>query len=110
MLTNKQQLIKRIFDIIFSFFGLIFLFIPILILILISSITSNDIGLYHQRRVGQNAKLFSIYKIKTMRDLDFSKDSKLKLLDKYGITLKGDKRVTFFGKFDQAMLSTTETT
>jgi lipopolysaccharide/colanic/teichoic acid biosynthesis glycosyltransferase len=34
-----------------------------------------------------------------MKDLDFSKDSKLKLLDKYGITLKGDSRVTMFGNF-----------
>jgi lipopolysaccharide/colanic/teichoic acid biosynthesis glycosyltransferase len=34
-----------------------------------------------------------------MKVLDFSKDSKLKLLDKYGITLKGDSRVTIFGNF-----------
>jgi len=99
MLTKKEQIIKRIFDIIFSFFGLIFLFIPILILIIISSLSFNNLGLYGQRRVGQKAKLFTLYKIRTMRDLDFSRDSKLKLLDKYGITLKGDKRVTFLGKF-----------
>ena len=99
MLTKKQHHIKRIFDIIFSFFGLIFLIIPILILIIISSFSFNDFGLYQQRRVGHNSKLFTIYKIKTMRGLGFSKDSKLKLLDKYGITLKGDNRVTFFGKF-----------
>jgi len=99
MLSKKQHLIKRIFDFIVVFFGLIFLLIPILILILISSFSLKVFGLYKQRRVGQNSKLFTIYKIRTMRDLDFSKDSKLKLLDKYGITLKGDKRVSFFGKF-----------
>ena len=98
MLTKKQQLIKRIFDIIFSFFGLIFLFIPILILIIISTVSFNILGLYRQLRVGQNAKLFTIYKIRTMRDLNFSKDSRLLLLDKYGITLKGDSRLSFFGK------------
>jgi len=99
MFTKKQHYIKRIVDIIFSFFGLIFLTIPILLLILISSFSLNNFGLYRQKRVGQNSMLFTIYKIKTMRDPGFSKDSKLKLLDKYGITLKGDKRVTFVGKF-----------
>ena len=99
MRTKKQQIIKRVFDVIFSFFGLIFLGLPILILILISSVAFNSLGLYRQRRVGRNARLFTIYKIKTMRTLHLSRDPKLKILDKHGITLKGDSRVMSFGKF-----------
>ena len=99
MLTKKEQVCKRIFDLICSFFGLIVLFIPILFLIIISSINFNGFGLYRQKRVGKNAKLFTIYKIRTMRDLDLAKDSKFSLLDEYGITLKGDYRLTTFGKF-----------
>ena len=99
MLTKKQHLIKRIFDVIFSFIGLIFLLIPILILIIIASFTLKNLGLYYQSRIGRNAKLFTIYKIRTMKSLDFSKDSKLTLLDKYGITLIDDHRVTSFGNF-----------
>lgn len=99
MLTKKQHLIKRTFDLILSFFGLIFLCIPILILILITSITFREFGLYRQRRVGKNAQLFIIFKIKTIKNLNISKDSDLSQLDKYGITLEGDKRISFFGKF-----------
>ena len=99
MFTKKQRIIKRFFDVIFSFVGLIFLGLPILILILISSVAFNSLGFYRQTRVGQSATLFTIFKIKTMRTLNLSRDPKLKKLDKHGITLKEDSRVTSFGKF-----------
>ena len=99
MLTKQEQLFKRIFDLLFSCFGLILLFFPIVFLIILSSLVFKNFGLYLQKRVGQNAKLFTIYKIRTMRTLDLPKDSKFNLLDTYGITLKGDKRLTSLGNF-----------
>ena len=67
MLSKKQQLVKRLFDIVFSFTGLIIFFLPILILILLVTISTHEFGLFSQKRVGQHAKLFTMYKIRTMK-------------------------------------------
>ncbi len=67
MLNKKQQFVKRLFDIVFSFAGIIICFLPILILILIVTISTNEFGLFSQQRVGQHAKLFTMYKIRTMK-------------------------------------------
>jgi len=66
MLSKKQQLLKRLFDIVFSFAGIIICFLPILILILIVTISTKEFGLFSQQRVGQYGKLFTMYKIRTM--------------------------------------------
>ncbi len=92
MLSKKQQIVKRIFDFVFSFFGIIILFLPIIILILIATISTKKFGLFFQRRVGQYAKLFTMYKIRTMR-LN---------RDKNFITTTNDSRITFIGKFLRA--------
>ena len=99
MLTQEQLIGKRVFDIVVSLIGLFFLSIPIIILIVISSFSCKRLGIFFQQRVGRNAKLFTIYKIRTMRSIDVFSDSKLIVLDKFGITIKGDKRVTAFGNF-----------
>ena len=99
MIARKQLLYKRIFDMFVSFIGLLFLLIPIVLLIILASFSSRSVGLFCQIRVGQNAKLFTIYKIKTMRNSRLPVDSKLQALDEFGITIKGDKRVTSFGRF-----------
>ena len=57
---------KRIFDVIVSIIALI-VFLPfILISWLILMFDTNSNGLFFQQRVGQNGKLFTIYKMKTM--------------------------------------------
>ena len=89
MLSKKQQIIKRSFDIIASFFSIILCFFPILVLILLASLSTKDFGLFTQQRVGRNAKLFRIFKIRTMK---YSHDENF-------ITLKDDLRLTAFGKF-----------
>jgi len=99
MIAKKQLLYKRIFDITISFVGLLSLVIPIVILIVLSSFSTRSSGIFCQTRVGQNAKLFTIYKIKTMRNIRSNSNSQLVALDKLGIVLKGDKRVTSLGKF-----------
>jgi lipopolysaccharide/colanic/teichoic acid biosynthesis glycosyltransferase len=92
MLSKKQQIVKRIFDLVFSFIGIIIYFLPILILILIATISTKKFGLFSQKRVGQYAALFTMYKIRTMR---FYSDENF-------VTTAKDPRVTFVGKFLRA--------
>ncbi|NNE32925.1 MAG: sugar transferase [Winogradskyella sp.] len=42
--------------------------VPILILIAIATLDTKECGIYSQMRVGQNAKLFRIYKIRTLKN------------------------------------------
>lgn len=90
---------KRLFDIVFSFFGL-FLFLPFLIsIIVLMKITTNGPIIYKQLRVGRNNNDFFILKFRTM-----SVDA-----DKFGLLTVGerDPRVTKIGfylrkyKFDE---------
>ncbi len=88
-LNTRQQFVKRVFDLFFSVIGILFLVIPIIILIIISSISTKKIGLFSQHRIGKHARLFTMYKIRTMIGND----------DESPITLLDDKRITPFGKF-----------
>ncbi|PWK19966.1 sugar transferase [Xanthomarina spongicola] len=82
-------MIKRLFDIIFSFFGLIFLLPLLLIIALIIKIESKGSIFYLQQRVGKHNKDFKIFKFRTM----FIGS------DKKGLLTLGDKdpRVTKIG-------------
>ncbi len=88
-LNKKQEFIKRSFDFFFSLIGLVFLIVPILILIVLATISTKKNGLFWQQRVGKQAKLFTMYKIRTMVGKD----------DNGSITLSGDNRITSFGRF-----------
>jgi lipopolysaccharide/colanic/teichoic acid biosynthesis glycosyltransferase len=67
-LLNKKKLIyKRIFDLALSLFLLPFLIIPIIVLIFIATINTKQFGLFTQIRVGQNSKIFKIYKVRTLK-------------------------------------------
>lgn len=88
-LNIKQQVLKRIFDLFFSFFGLLIFFIPVLILISLATISTKKFGLYTQQRVGKHATLFTMFKIRTMEGEE----------DDNFMTLQSDNRITPFGKF-----------
>ena len=88
-LNIKQQVLKRIFDLFFSFFGLLIFFIPVLILISLATISTKKFGLYTQQRVGKHAILFTMFKIRTMEGEEG---------DNF-MTLQSDNRITPFGKF-----------
>jgi len=88
-LNNSQKTIKRLFDLFFSFIGILICLVPILVLIAISTISTGKFGLYTQLRVGKHAKTFTMFKIRTMKGID----------DGLFITLKNDKRITPIGKF-----------
>jgi len=89
MLSQNQQISKRIFDIVLSVLGIIFLTIPILILTIFASISTKKIGIFKQERIGQHAKPFQILKIRSMIENNSSNH----------ITIKNDQRITSFGKF-----------
>ena len=89
MLSKKQQTIKRILDILISIIGILIVFIPLLLVLILATISTRKNGLFLQKRVGKNAKLFTIYKIRTMYDDE----------NQYPISIKNDKRLTLFGKF-----------
>jgi len=89
MLSNKQQIIKRSFDIIASFFSIILCFIPILVLIMLATLSTKEFGLFAQKRVGRHANVFTMFKIRTMK---FPSDENF-------ITVRDDPRLTEFGKF-----------
>jgi len=67
-MTRNQSILKRCFDILLSAFGLI-VFLPIIVVAwIVASFDTKSNGMFKQERVGRNAKLFTVYKIKTMRD------------------------------------------
>ena len=87
-MSKKDKILKRAFDIFFSIIGLILTFPIILIAWIIASIETKSNGFFLQKRVGENGKLFTIIKIKTMKDTN----------SKNPITTKNDPRITKSGK------------
>lgn len=85
------MLLKRLFDIVASFCGIVFLFPIMLVVGILIKITSKGPILFKQRRLTINAKEFTIYKFRSMRT-DFDKDAK-------GIQVKGSSSaITPIGK------------
>jgi len=66
-MTQQQQRLKRIFDIIVSLVGLTLAWWIILIAFIIASIDTRSNGFFIQMRIGRGGKLFPMIKIKTMR-------------------------------------------
>jgi len=98
---------KRLFDIIVSLIGIIFL-IPIIILIKISYMINKDFDsiFFTQDRIGKNGKTFKFYKFRTMiPNADevlfklLKEDKKLAKEYKQNKKLKEDPRITKAGKF-----------
>ncbi|MFZ5810849.1 MAG: sugar transferase [Thermodesulfobacteriota bacterium] len=101
-LEDWRILIKRIFDIVFSSFAILF-FSPLMLLVaMIIKIKDNDDIIYTQERVGYNKRIFKVYKFRTMcTDADkIQKDfSHLNEMDGPVFKIKNDPRVTPFGRF-----------
>jgi lipopolysaccharide/colanic/teichoic acid biosynthesis glycosyltransferase len=68
---------KRIFDLFFAIFALIFLSWLLVIAWVLASFDTKSNGLFVQERIGQFGKIFRIYKIKTMKNEDEKSISKI---------------------------------
>ena len=77
-LNKHQKLIKRLFDLFFSFIALSILTAPMLILFVLATISTGKLGLYSQNRIGLQGKVFLMYKLRSMKEGD----------DTSGITVK----------------------
>lgn len=99
--------VKRLFDIIVSLIGIVFL-IPFIIIIKISYIINKDLEsiFFTQDRIGKNGKIFKLYKFRTMVPnadevlFKLLKENK-KIAEEYNKNkkLKDDPRITKAGKF-----------
>ena len=81
---------KRIFDLVFSIFGLVLLSPLLILIILLISMDSEESVFFIQNRVGRYGKLFKIIKFRTMKSLEGSTSN---------VSVKGDIRVTKIGAF-----------
>lgn len=86
-LNIKQKFVKRVFDIICSFLGLVLLFWLILIAIVVAKIETKSSGVFLQKRVGKNGEYFNVMKIKTMKNVAGTT-----------VTTSNDNRVTKSGR------------
>ena len=86
-----NKFIKRTFDIVASFIGIIILSPFLIIISIIIKCTSEGPVLFKQKRVGKNEKVFEIYKFRTM----------VVNAEKLGtqITIGADNRITKIGNF-----------
>jgi len=70
MLNRTDKIKKRVFDIAFSIIGIMLTWWLMLFAWVIASIETRSNGLFVQKRVGLHGKLFSVFKIKTMKHMD----------------------------------------
>lgn len=103
---NLYKFIKRLFDIIVSIFGLIFL-LPLIIVVKLSYVLSKDFHpiFFNQERIGKNGKPFKMFKFRTMvpnADEKLMKmlkeDKKINEEYKKYKKLENDPRITKIGK------------
>jgi lipopolysaccharide/colanic/teichoic acid biosynthesis glycosyltransferase len=90
MLSTRDKLQKRAFDIILSVVGICFTWWIMVLAWIIASIETKKNGLFMQERIGKKGKPFLIFKIKTMKDIPGINTT---------VTTNGDVRITASGTF-----------
>ncbi|UAB80425.1 sugar transferase [Marixanthomonas sp. SCSIO 43207] len=90
MLIPFQVFLKRTIDFLFSFVGNL-LSLPLIILaLIISSLETRKWGIYSSTRIGQNGRPFTMWKIRTMKNIEGLDTT---------VTTSKDPRITPFGQF-----------
>ncbi|MFD2916277.1 sugar transferase [Psychroserpens luteus] len=67
MISKHQLIQKRIFDLTASLLLLPILIVPIIVLVIASTLDTIQFGVFTQVRIGQHAKPFKIFKIRTLK-------------------------------------------
>ncbi len=67
MISKTNKNIKRAFDVLLAIFLIPLAIVPLVLFLVLATIDTKQIGLFSQKRVGKNAKLFKIYKIRTLK-------------------------------------------
>jgi lipopolysaccharide/colanic/teichoic acid biosynthesis glycosyltransferase len=80
-------MLKRAFDFVLSFIGLIFFGFAILLFWFIASIDTKSNGFFIQKRIGQFGKPFNIIKLKSMR----CRDDNVKTISNFGNFIRRTK-------------------
>jgi lipopolysaccharide/colanic/teichoic acid biosynthesis glycosyltransferase len=96
MLSTKQKRTKRCVDLLLSSIGIVIFTVPIFILVIISTIVHQEFGVFFQKRVGKNAKIFTVYKVKSMR---FKKESAITSFGNFIRKTKLDELLQVFNVF-----------
>lgn len=86
-MSKKNRLLKRLFDIILALIGLIVTSLIIIIAFSIAAFETKSNGIFVQNRVGKNARIIKVYKIKTMKNVTGTT-----------VTTANDTRITSSGK------------
>jgi lipopolysaccharide/colanic/teichoic acid biosynthesis glycosyltransferase len=89
-------MIKRFFDIIFSFFFLLFFFWVVFIAWLLAAIDTHTNGIFIQQRIGQFGNPFKIYKLRTIQILTSSGNRRISKIGKFLRGYKLDELPQFF--------------
>lgn len=88
-ISLSNRFLKRSFDIVLSFFGLIAFSWLIVVAYIVASIETKSNGFFVQERVGRWGETFSVIKIKTMKQVETLRST---------VTTSHDVRITKSGK------------
>ncbi len=89
-MNRSQKIIKRTFDLLLSLVGLILFGWLIIISALLAYLDTGLPGFFKQTRVGQHAKLFKVYKLRSMKNVVGVSTT---------ISTDKDPRITKLGRF-----------
>lgn len=101
-LNEYQRLIKRIFDLAFTFILLPILMVLLAVIAIIIKITDLGPAFFLQERVGENGKIFKVYKFRTMVEDAESRRHEVESIDENGNLIhkkSDDPRITPIGRF-----------
>ena len=91
-MNSFERAVKRIFDLVCSFFGIVVLSPVFLIVYVALRVQNEGSVIFRQERIGYKGRAFNIYKFRTMR-VNSESNGKPQL------AAKGDERLTKVGKF-----------
>ena len=90
MLTRRERIVKRLFDIVLSVIGIVIALPLMCVAWVVASVETRSNGLFVQKRIGQYGKPFDVWKIKTMKPVSGMEST---------VTTSQDCRITKSGAF-----------